>query len=267
MRPVNLIPKEERRGHLAPLRSGPLAYVVIGALVAVLAGVILLVVTSNEISDSKAELAKVEAQTAAAKAKAAKLAPYTAFHQLQQQRTETITNLANSRFDWEGVMRQLSLILPRDVWLTSLTGTATPDVQVNGGAGIAMRQSIPGPALEMVGCAAGQEGVAKFVAELKDIDGVTRVGLQSSELPIGESSGGGGGGETASASGNCQVGANIAEFRLVVAFDAAPIPTVGSGEGVEEVAEPAPESTESSEASSPESSESSEPEATTTAAD
>jgi Tfp pilus assembly protein PilN len=266
MRPVNLIPKEERRGHLAPLRSGPLAYIVLGALVTVLAGVILLVVTGNEISDSKAELAKVEAQTAAAKAKAAKLAPYTAFHQLQQQRTETISNLANSRFDWERVMRQLALILPRDVWLTSLTGTSTPKVQVNGGAGIAMRQSISGPALEMVGCAVGQEGVAKFVAELKDIDGVTRVGLQSSELPIGESSGAAGG-ESAAASGNCQVAKDIAEFRLVVAFDAAPVPTVGSGEGIEEAAEPAPESTESSEASSAESSEGSEPEATTTSAD
>jgi Tfp pilus assembly protein PilN len=266
VRPVNLIPKEERRGHLAPLRSGPLAYFVLGALVAALAGVILLVVTGNEISDSRAELANVEAQTSAAKAKAAKLAPFTAFHLLQQQRTETISNLADSRFDWERVMRQLALILPRDVWLTSLTGTATPEVQVNGGAGIAMRQSIPGPALEMVGCAAGQEGVAKFVAELKDIDGVTRVGLQSSELPIGESSGGSGS-ESASASGNCQVSKGIAEFRLVVAFDAAPIPTVGSGEGTEEVVEPAPESTESSEASSTESTEGSEAEATTTSAD
>jgi hypothetical protein len=124
-----------------------------------------------------------------------------------------------------------------------------------------MRQSIPGPALELVGCAVGQEGVAKFVAELKDIDGVTRVGLQSSELPIGESSGG----ESTPASGNCQVAPYVAEFRLVVAFDAAPIPTVGSGEGTEEVVEPAPESSGSTEASSGESTESSE--STTTAAD
>jgi Tfp pilus assembly protein PilN len=265
VRPVNLIPKEERRGHLAPLRSGPLAYIVLGALVAALAGAILLVVTGNEISQSKAELARVEAQTAAAKAKAAELAPYIAFHQIEQQRTETISNLADSRFDWERVMRQLALILPRDVWLTSLTGTATPEVSVNGGGGIAMRQSIPGPALEMVGCAAGQEGVAKFVAELKDIDGVTRVGLQSSELPIGEGSGGG---ESTGASGNCQVSPLIAEFRLVVAFDAAPIPIVGSDEGAEEVVEPAPtESSEASTGESTESTEGSETEASTTSAD
>ena len=34
MRPINLIPPEERRGSQAPLRSGPLAYILVGALVA-----------------------------------------------------------------------------------------------------------------------------------------------------------------------------------------------------------------------------------------
>ena len=34
MRPVNLIPPEDRRGEQAPLRTGPLAYVLVGALVA-----------------------------------------------------------------------------------------------------------------------------------------------------------------------------------------------------------------------------------------
>ena len=36
MRPVNLIPIEQRHGERAPMRGGPLAYVVIGALVAAL---------------------------------------------------------------------------------------------------------------------------------------------------------------------------------------------------------------------------------------
>ena len=34
MRPVNLIPPEDRRGQHAPLRTGPLAYILVGALVA-----------------------------------------------------------------------------------------------------------------------------------------------------------------------------------------------------------------------------------------
>ena len=47
MRPVNLIPPESRRGQNAPLRSGPLPYIAIGALVAVLLGVTALVLVGN----------------------------------------------------------------------------------------------------------------------------------------------------------------------------------------------------------------------------
>ena len=51
MRPVNLIPPEDRRGEHAPLRTGPLAYIVLGALVLVLVGVTALVLTDNQIAE------------------------------------------------------------------------------------------------------------------------------------------------------------------------------------------------------------------------
>ena len=62
MRPVNLIPPESRRGRRAPLRSGPLPYIAIGALVAVLVGVTALVLTGNQISESKADVTRLEAR-------------------------------------------------------------------------------------------------------------------------------------------------------------------------------------------------------------
>lgn len=242
MRPVNLIPVEERRGAGQPMRGGPLAYIVLGALVAALAGVLLLVITNGEIADRKAEVAELSQQTTATEARATQLAPYTQFHALHASRVTTVANLANSRFDWERVMRQLALILPKDVWLTNLTGSVRPDASVGGGASAGMRSSIPGPALTLVGCAAGQEGVARFVTALKGIEGVTRVGVQSSQLPSGNSGG------SVSASGGCQTRDFIAQFQLVVAFDAAPIPAAASGEG--EVVAPAPETEESSSESS-----------------
>ena len=60
MRPVNLIPVELRLGRRAALRGGPVAYIVVGALVAALAGVTLLVVTSNQISHNKTQVAQLE---------------------------------------------------------------------------------------------------------------------------------------------------------------------------------------------------------------
>lgn len=242
MRPVNLLPPDERPGARRPLRGGPLAYIVLGALLAALAGVIVLVVTNNQISDRTTEIEGLKTEIAAAETRAAEASAYVQFHQVSEKRAATVANLADSRFDWEKVMRQLALVLPRDVWLTNLTGTVKPGISVNGGASVGLRESISGPALEMVGCASGQEAVARFVSALKEIDGVTRVGMQSSELP-------GSGGGTVSASGGCQTRKFIAQFQLVVAFDAAPIPSTG-GEAAEGETAAATESSATTEAGS-----------------
>lgn len=222
MRPVNLIPMEERRDGSAKLRSGPLAYILVVAMAALLAGVSLLVVTNNEVSSSEAEVTQLQREVHVSEAKATRLAAYTQLSAVHTQRVATVTELADSRFNWERVIRELSLIIPGDVWLTNLTGTASPSVSVNGAASIALRASVPGPALELIGCAKGQEAVASFVADLKDIDGVTRVGVQSSALGDLEAGGEGGGEGNGS---ECQTKDFLASFQLVVAFDNAPAAT------------------------------------------
>jgi Tfp pilus assembly protein PilN len=247
MRPINLIPSEERHGQQAPLRSGPLVYIVVGALVAALVAVTVLVLTNNQISDRKDEVAQLKKEDTEASAEAQRLAAYTQFQTLHEQRLATITSLADSRFDWERVMRELSLVLPADVWLVNLTASASG----SGGEGAGstssgkLSGSIAGPTLEITGCAKGQEGVAGFVTALKDIDGVTRVGVESSELSeqmegAGSSSGGG-------STDDCRTRDYVALFSLTVAFDAAPVPV---SSGSEETAPITP--TEKSEASASE---------------
>jgi Tfp pilus assembly protein PilN len=258
MRPVNLIPEEERRGEHAVLRSGPLLYIAVGALVAALAGVSALVLTNNEIADRKDEVAQLRREDAAAQARADRLSPYVQFRTLHDQRIATVTSLADSRFDWERVMRELSLVLPSDVWLTGLTASVAPGVTIEGASSegssssaAGLRADAPGPALEMSGCAAGQDAVAGFVTALKDIDGVTRVGVQSSAL--GETGGGAGvaGEGPAGGEADCRTRGFIAQFAIVAAFDAAPVPP-GVGTEEETVAPPVEESSESSATSSEE---------------
>jgi Tfp pilus assembly protein PilN len=235
MRPVNLLPPELRAGAQTPLRTGPIPYVVVGALATVLVGVALLVTTGNQVSEKKSEVAQLKQEDAAAVREANRLAAYVQFQSLHEQRLATISSLADSRFDWERVMRELALVLPHDVWLTDLNASASS----TDGEGGSLRGQIPGPALSLTGCATGQEAVARFVTALKDIDGVTRVGVESSELPDAEegrasSEGGEGesaGGEAEGGSGECQTRDFIANFSLVVAFDAAPIPVTGGVEG------------------------------------
>jgi Tfp pilus assembly protein PilN len=222
VRPVNLIPAEDRPGSQRPLRTGPLAYIIVGALAVALLGVTALVVTSSQISDREAEVTRLESEQASAQAQAQSLAAYTQFHSIREQRVATIAALADSRFDWARVMHELSLVLPSDVWLSGLTGSARPGADVGGGSSISLREAIAGPALELVGCATSQRAVAGFVQALKDIDGVTRVGVQGSSLS--------GAGESSSAS-TCETSGSTAQFQMVVAFDAAPVPPAAlSGE-------------------------------------
>lgn len=239
MRPVNLIPAEDRHDGHGPMRTGALPYLLVGALIAALVGVTALVLTSNQIADRKAEVVQLKREDAAATARAERLAAYTQFRALQEQRLATVTSLADSRFDWERVMRELSLILPRNVWLINLEATASPAASTGGeggGSGGNLRASVPGPTLQISGCASGQEGVAGFVTALKDIDGVTRVGVESSELP---SKTGSGSGEE-----DCRTRDFIAKFQIVVAFDAAPVPA--SASATEALTAPPAETTETS---------------------
>ncbi len=252
MRPVNLIPVDQRRGESAQMRSGPLPYILLGALVLILAGVTAVVLTSNQIADSKAEIVTLKREDAAAQARAERLAAYTQFRTLSEQRVATVASLADSRFDWERVMREMSLILPTDVWLVNLTATASPSVNVDGGSsGGNLRASVPGPAIALTGCARGQDAVAGFVTALKDIDGVTRVGVESSELADKKGGAGGSGGEGGGGGGeDCRTRDFIAQFALVVAFDAAPLPITGGSE-----VEAAPAPAETAETTSDEASE------------
>lgn len=235
MRPINLIPEEERRrstrGPAAP--GGPLAYLIVGALAIALVGVVMLILTSNTISDRQSEVATLQAEKAAVTAQAEKLTAYASFQAVAEQRTQTIAGLANSRFDWVRVIKELSLTLPSNVFFTSLSGSA--------GGGEGGTEGITGPSLTIAGCAPGQNAVAGFVASLKEIDGVTRVELKQSQ--VGEGAEGG-----ATGASSCAVGRK-AQFSIIVAFDEAP-PSPDSTAGIEEATTETESSSEGSESES-----------------
>jgi Tfp pilus assembly protein PilN len=222
MRPVNLIPTDQRRGQHAPARTGPMVpYLVVGLMLAALAGVTAVVLVGNQISEREAEAAELKREESALRVRAEQLAAYTKFQTVRVQRAATVASLADSRFDWERVLRELALVLPEDVWLIKATGTASPAVAPTDGASVSTRGAVVGPALELKGCAPGQESVAGFVAALEDIDGVTRVGVATSKRPdLAEANTENS--ETGSAD-DCRTRDFLALFEIVVAFDAVPV--------------------------------------------
>jgi Tfp pilus assembly protein PilN len=234
VRPVNLIPPEARRGGKAPMRTGALSYVIVAVLAVALLGVTGVVLTNNQISDRKAEKSGLESQLAEAQAQSTRVSSFANFASLQQAREQTVTTLAQSRFDWERVLRELAIVIPEDVWLTHLTATVSPAVQLgdsgsssSSGSGVSGLDSVQGPALQMEGCGDGHEAVARFLAALRDIDGVTRVSVLSSDRPdpssATEGSSAGAAGSTGGASGDCATRDFISKFGIVAAFDAVQI--------------------------------------------
>ncbi len=230
MRPVNLIPAEERRGDRAQMRTGSVSYLLVGALAFLFFAVVALAFTGKKIADKETEKQAAEQELTAATARAESLREFQDFRQIHDTRTATVKSLAQSRFDWERVMRELSLVIPSNVWLVNLTGTVSPEVQLNNGAEIAIRDTVAGPALELVGCSVGQEEVAGFIAALEDIDGVTRVGVELSEKGDAETTGGDSASSDSAQEGadDCRTRDFIYMFKIVVAFDAVPTPATAT---------------------------------------
>jgi Tfp pilus assembly protein PilN len=222
MRPINLIPEDQRRSHGTTTRTGPLAYLIVGALGVLLLGVVMMVLTSNQISERKGQVATLEGERAVAAAKADALQPYVNFKEVAEARIETVGALADNRFDWPRVIRQLSLTVPPGVYLTTLTASAS------GSEG-----SASSPNLQISGCAPTQATVAAFVASLKEIDGVTRVGLESSTRHSKE-------GEKSSEGSGCEA-SGVFNFGLTVVFDGAPASVDGATVEVAPEAEPSTE--------------------------
>ena len=77
-----------------------------------------LVLTGNQIAEREDEVAQLEAEDAAAEAQGRSASsPTPSSATCANSAWLTISSLADSRFDWERVMRELALILPDDVWL------------------------------------------------------------------------------------------------------------------------------------------------------
>jgi Tfp pilus assembly protein PilN len=229
VRPVNLIPKDERRGDRAAMRTGAFSYVLLGGLAVAVLALAVLTLTSKQISDRKTEVAQLQQQEQAAQAKAQSLEAFTQFRAAQDKRAGTIVSLAQSRFDWQRVLNEFARVIPSDVWLTQMAGTVDPAVTVANGPEIQGRDSVSGPALELLGCAPSQDAVAGLITNLQEIDGVTRVGLDSSERAEDTE------GMTAAAAAptgtdsntavtDCRTRNFIIQFKIVAGFDAVPAP-------------------------------------------
>ena len=186
MRPVNLIPKDQqRRGSgISEGRTGLGPYLVLGFLGLAVLGVAGVVLTSNNVNAKKDEVARLDRDTASAKASADALRPYGSFAQVKQARVDTVNSLVDTSFNWERTLRSLARTIPSNAWLTQFTGTVSPSVKVEsegGGAAAQARAKTNSPAVALAGCTYSHSAVARMMVRMRNLDNVSEVVLQSSE--------------------------------------------------------------------------------------
>ncbi len=233
MKAINLVPEDQRRG-ASQSRTGVAVYGALAALGLTVALLLVWTLTSNQVGARKAELSDLRAQTAVAEREAGELEPYRRFAALRESRYQTARSLAASRFDWGPVMRKVAMVLPPDVWLSSLQGTVAPDTELEdagGGDASTLRGTVQAPALEVVGCTRDQSQVARTMARLRLIDGVQRVTLATSEK--GDSGPASSAGASATGADDCRGGrSDIPKFDILAFFAATGLDSAAESAGV-----------------------------------
>ena len=213
MKAVNLIPAELRRGDSSGGHSGGLVYVVLGSLAVLVVLMAAWAGLGKVTNERKAEAAVLQAEAVKLEARAGELAHDEAAAAAARDRVSKVRTLATSRFEWAHTFREVSRILPNEAWVTTMVGTVASTVGINGGSN-PLRASEAAPALELSGCTRRQDSVAKLIAQLRAMDGVTRVALSSSEKNEQAASSNG-----AAPTGNdCRGGSERPQFNLVVFF-------------------------------------------------
>ena len=236
MRAVNLIPAEQRGGTAVGMgRSGGAAYAVLAMCAGLAVMALLYGLADHQVSSRRAQVGELTAKAQRAQAAATALAPYTSFIALRQQRTQAVTQLVDSRFDWAHAFHELGRVLPASASVTSLSGTvgttsasgaAPASASASASASTSASGSVtsstpPGsvPTFTMAGCATSQAAVAETINRLRLIDGVSGVTLQSSTKS------GAGGGASAGGVGGTGCPRNSPAFNVTITFQPLPTPS------------------------------------------
>lgn len=198
MRPVNLLPASHRARKSGGQKNS--SYAVLGVLAVLLGMVAMFVLTGNKATQHESDLARLQAETAAAQQKAAANASYGNFSQIKATRLAAVTTLAQQRFDWERMSREIAHVLPAGVSLTSLEATLGGPAGAGQTSGTASTEAAPQPTLKLTGCAPDHPVVADTLVRLRRLHRVDEVTLnESANTDEGAGGGGGSGGSGAAA--------------------------------------------------------------------
>src|SRR4051794_12486638 len=210
MRAVNLLPRDEAKRRKVQMTVGTQLALVAPFVIAslIVAGFLL---ESSKINDNRATLKALQGELAALPPPVASTpqADNTQLALQQSQRISALSTALQSRVAWDRILREISSVLPEDVWLTTLSAASPtvtapppppppPPTTTEGSGGVAgdangeTTTTTPAPApapaapvgtgaaLNLAGFTYSQEGVARFLGRLSVIPELQNVKLVSS---------------------------------------------------------------------------------------
>jgi Fimbrial assembly protein (PilN) len=187
MRAFDLMPKEVTREKGSRVGLAKIAVALLGlVLVAGLAAAYLsagagVMSKQGEVDDLRAQLAELEVPSEEPASGSPALAGE------GQARTTALSSALAVRIAWDRVLREVSLVLPEDVWLTQLSASTPSATQGGPAPAPAATTGTASPnSLSAVGFADSQESVARFLSRLESIPELTSVQLQSSTRTDGD---------------------------------------------------------------------------------
>jgi Tfp pilus assembly protein PilN len=179
-RRINLLPpeREERR------RARQVTTTIVAAGVALV--VLLALIYAAEIIRLHGQKNALEAQQAANATLQSQVAQLSQFQQLEvqlQQKTTLLNNVTQDEVRWSVVLADVSLVIPSDTWLTSLSGTQTVTTGAQS-SGSTTSQALG--TIQMTGVTFSHLDVARWLTRLAGVDAFTNTYLSlSSKAVIG----------------------------------------------------------------------------------
>jgi Tfp pilus assembly protein PilN len=176
MRAVNLLPRDEKRQ-----RRQPGAVMLTGVLGGVLATAVLagfFLMTSSTVSERQSNLDALRAELAAMPAAEETPAANAGLENEKSQRVALLGKALGSRVAWDRILREISLVLPEDIWLESLAANA-PDPNFVPSPG---KTEAPQGAFTITGYSYSHDGVARLLARLSVLPQLERPTLGSSVI-------------------------------------------------------------------------------------
>jgi Tfp pilus assembly protein PilN len=177
MKRINLLPPEERA---KASRERGLMYVIAGlvALVVVLGAVYLW--QNSQVSDKESERDGLEADIAAVQTQAAALQKYQVLQTQRTEMTATAKSIDAARVPWSTVFEEISLVIPENVRLQSLTCAVPAEMLPGAAAAPAVAGTELAADITFTGQTYEHKDVAEFMTRLGLLPQLTNIQLSSS---------------------------------------------------------------------------------------